>query len=239
MIRLALSITLPGFAAGALMMALGSRHVGAAVRRERWTKFGVYFVIVHLFVGAAAAGRWWMLSLVGAIAAAGAVEVGRAAPRMTRGSPALAEATYALLGATLVANAWQLAPAQVLFLYLVVAFDDGFSQVSGQLFGRRRLAPRISPGKTVEGLACGLAGAAAVAVLLRPLAGVGPTAALGLGLAVGLAGLAGDLSASWIKRSAGIKDYSSALPGHGGFLDRFDSFVAAGAAAGALLRALG
>ena len=115
-------------------------------------------------------------------------------------------------------------PPKFAFLYIVTATCDGFSQVVGQWLGRRKLAPRLSPGKTVEGLVGGLVAAASVAVLTRALLG-GSTirdAAL-LGVLAGLAGLAGDLAASWVKRRAGLKDYSDALPGQGGFLDRFDS----------------
>jgi phosphatidate cytidylyltransferase len=61
--------------------------------------------------------------------------------------------------------------------------------------------------------------------------------ALALSLATGLAGLAGDLAASWVKRRAAIKDYSAALPGQGGFLDRFDSLLGALLFVGAILAA--
>jgi len=67
----------------------------------------------------------------------------------------------------------------------------------------------------------------AVAAMVRGLVGVSPMRAAAFGLVIGLAGLAGDLAASWVKRRAGIKDYSEALPGQGGFLDRFDSLLGA------------
>jgi phosphatidate cytidylyltransferase len=116
-------------------------------------------------------------------------------------------------------------PTLVIFVYLVVAAFDGGSQVVGQLIGRRALAPALSPQKTLEGLAGGLIVAAAVAVLLRGLAEIGAPVAALLGLAMGVVGLAGDLSASWVKRRAAIKNYSNILPGHGGVLDRFDAFL--------------
>ena len=238
MITLILTVTLPGFAIGAVMMALGGRRVEAAARRERWLKFGVYFAVVHVFLGAAAAGRAWILILVSVIVAAGALELRGATRRMRTGSPALVWCVYAPVGALLLVDVWRLPPSTVAYVYLVVAVYDGFSQVSGQLFGRRPLVPRTSPGKTVEGVAGGLAGALIVAVALRGLAGLGPLGALATGLATGLVGLVGDLAASWVKRSSGIKDYSNVLPGHGGVLDRFDSFLLAGAIVGAALRAL-
>lgn len=230
-----LIITLPAFAIGAVMMAFGSRGLEAAAARQRWLKFGVYFVVVHLFLAAAAGGRVWIELLVSVILAAGTLELMGATRRMRSGSPVLVWIVYTLVGAQLLVNASRLAPSEVAYLYLVVAIYDGFSQVAGQLFGHRLLVPRISPGKTVEGLASGLAGAVIVAMMLRRLVGLGVFGALAAGLAIGLVGLEGDLAASWVKRSSGIKDYSNALPGHGGFLDRFDSFLFAGAIVGAFL----
>jgi phosphatidate cytidylyltransferase len=117
-----------------------------------------------------------------------------------------------------------------LALYTCIIVFDGFSQLSGQLFGRHNLAPRISPGKTVEGLAGGLI---MMAIVAGWIAGEHFLAAWALALAAGLLALAGDLLASKLKRLCGVKDFSNALPGHGGVLDRFDSFMMA--CAGAML----
>ncbi len=230
-----LVVTVSGFAIGAVMMAVGARRVTPAVRRGRWIKFGVYAAIVYTVLAAAAAGRPWIQGLVGAIVLAGAFELRGAANRMEYGSPAAVWCVYGLVGALALVNLWRMAPPAVAWLYVVVAVCDGFSQVSGQWFGRRRLSARISPGKTVEGLIGGLAGAMLAAAMLRHLVGTGPVGAVALGVAIGLAGLAGDLAASWVKRASGLKDYSRLLPGHGGVLDRFDSFLAAAALVGAFL----
>jgi phosphatidate cytidylyltransferase len=114
------------------------------------------------------------------------------------------------------------------FVFLVTAATDGFSQVVGQLIGRHTLAPRISPAKTIEGLLGGLVAACAVALLVRGLLlQWSVSATLGLALLTAASGLAGDLVASFVKRRARIKDYSTALPGQGGVLDRFDSLLGA------------
>ncbi len=235
MIGRLLSITLPGFAVGALMMAMSGRRVAPAVRRERWIKFVVYFAIVHTVLAAAAAGRWWIELLAWLIVAAGTFEIGRAARPLGPAARAAVWSVFVPIAALLLLNVSRLAPATVACLYVVVAVYDGFSQVSGQLFGRRRLVPRISPGKTVEGLVGGLAGAMLVAAILHDMFGTGLAGGLVLGLATGVTGLAGDLAASWVKRAGGIKDYSNLLPGHGGVLDRFDSFLAAAAIVGTFL----
>jgi phosphatidate cytidylyltransferase len=155
---------------------------------------------------------------------------------MRRPRPSRAWALFAISAALAIACSWLLPPAVFAFLFLVTAACDGFSQVVGQLIGRRRLAPGLSPGKTVEGLAGGLVAAVVVALLARH-ALIGGTVAWTAALAVlvGLAGLGGDLAASWAKRRAGLKDYSSALPGQGGVLDRFDSLLGALTVAGPLL----
>ena len=235
MIGRLLAITLPGFAVGALMMALGGRRVEPEVRRARWVKFVVYFVIVHTVLAAAAAGRWWIELLVYLVLGAGGFEMVRAAKRLRMAARAGACGVLLLLGVLAVLNTSRLAPQATACLYVIVAVFDGFSQVSGQLMGRRRLAPRISPGKTVEGLAGGLVGAVLVAAVLHDLLGTNLEGGVLVGAATGLAALAGDLAASWVKRASGIKDYSCLLPGHGGVLDRFDSFLAAAAVVGAFL----
>jgi phosphatidate cytidylyltransferase len=220
------------FLIGALLMALAGRRADAATRRQRWLKLGVYFLIVHAVLGCAALGTPAILGLALLILVVGARELLDAlllVRERRSADPRLVACAYALLGAGFVATLAALAPAQVAFLYVVIAAFDGFSQVSGQLLGRHRLAPRLSPGKTVEGLAGGALGAVLVAWATRDLAGCD-----GLRLAVVVAlilpgAFAGDLAASWVKRRAGIKDYSALLPAQGGMLDRFDSFIGAGA----------
>jgi phosphatidate cytidylyltransferase len=120
-------------------------------------------------------------------------------------------------------------PLVVAYVYLVVAAFDGFSQAGGQLAGRRKLAPSVSPGKTIEGFLIGFAGAIVCALLLHRAASIEIARALEVALIASVAGLAGDLAASWVKRRAGLKDYGSILLGHGGVLDRFDSFLAVAA----------
>jgi phosphatidate cytidylyltransferase len=97
----------------------------------------------------------------------------------------------------------------------------------GNAAGRRKLAPAISPGKTMEGAAGGLAGGIAAAVVVRSLGlpFVPLRHALLLGLAVAALGIAGDLVESLLKRWAGVKDSGVLFPGHGGMLDRLDSIL--------------
>lgn len=220
-------VTLPGFAAGAALMALANRRAAAAVARARWLKFAVFFLIVHGVLGAAAAGRTWVLGLLGVILAAGSLELWRAWRRIAVPRPARVWLVFLAAAILALWNAWRLPPAAFAFVFIVTAACDGFSQVVGQWLGRRPLAPRVSPGKTVGGFLGGLAAAISVALLVRGLLPVAPAPAAALAALLAVTGLGGDLAASWVKRRAALKDYSAALPGQGGFLDRFDSLLGA------------
>jgi phosphatidate cytidylyltransferase len=100
----------------------------------------------------------------------------------------------------------------------------------GRKFGRHKLAPRISPGKTWEGVAGGAAFAIATACLVFHLSGrsTGFFATIFYALSLAAAGIVGDLSESMIKRDAGLKDSSTWMPGFGGVLDMLDSLLVAG-----------
>lgn len=118
------------------------------------------------------------------------------------------------------------------------AADVG-AYVVGSLAGRRKIAPRISPGKTWEGTFGGF-GAAALAVLgIAALFGLGRPEAAVAAVAIGPVAFAGDLLESWLKRRAGVKDSGSLFPGHGGMLDRIDSLLAVAPLVAALTAAAG
>lgn len=113
----------------------------------------------------------------------------------------------------------------VLLVALCVWADDSFAFFVGRTWGKHRLAPALSPAKSVEGFLGGLAAAAIVGgaagqlLLHRPLIG------FGVGLIAGILGPVGDLFESAIKRELGVKDLGAIMPGHGGVLDRFDSLL--------------
>jgi len=227
MIRTLLSVTIPGFLLGAAGMALANRRVSPEVGRQRWLKIGVFFVIVHGVLGFAILGttalRWLFLGLIGSCL----VEFARAWGRLPKPRPARAWAVAATLALGATAGTLRNDAGVLLWCFLVVACADGFAQVCGQLLGRHALAPRLSPAKTIEGALGGMVAAALGSVALRSQAALSVAAALVWGIAVFAAGLCGDLAASWLKRRAGIKDYSNVLPGQGGLLDRFDSLIGA------------
>jgi phosphatidate cytidylyltransferase len=116
-------------------------------------------------------------------------------------------------------------PKLVFFLLLVVWLGDAGAYYTGRMFGRHKLSPRISPKKTVEGGIGGVTTSVAAAVVIHstffpafPL-----LHAIIAGVLLSIAGIVGDLAESMWKRSADVKDSGTLIPGHGGFLDRFDS----------------
>jgi phosphatidate cytidylyltransferase len=112
-----------------------------------------------------------------------------------------------------------------LILLMAVWASDICAFVAGKTFGKRPFAPLISPKKTYEGFMGAILGSTIIIVLSQTLFGFGIVKSLITGVAVGVFGQAGDLLESAAKRVSGIKDSSSLIPGHGGILDRIDSFI--------------
>jgi phosphatidate cytidylyltransferase len=181
------------------------------------------------------------LVLMSAFLVVGAVSVGRG-----RVGPAvLADAAAALfapiyIGLPLGALAWIRADrpgldnstipagrAAVLLLMIVIVISDSAQYYTGRRFGKRPLAPTISPKKTVEGAIGGMVfGTLAMAAGGHYVFTSSPLWVLALlGAAISLLGIVGDLFESLLKRSAGVKDSSNLIPGHGGVLDRIDSWL--------------
>ena len=115
----------------------------------------------------------------------------------------------------------------LLYLLVLIAAADVGAYFGGRAFGRRKLAPHVSPGKTWEGFACGMLAAVVVGAVGAWVFEMPFWSWLALCELVALVSVVGDLTESMFKRRAGLKDSGSLLPGHGGLLDRIDSLTAA------------
>jgi phosphatidate cytidylyltransferase len=169
--------------------------------------------------------------MIGLMVAAGLVTLATTPPGpAVFGSVAVMLLAPLYVGLPLGAMAWIRdvhGPAALIWLVAVIALSDTAQYYAGNLWGHRKLAPVVSPKKTVEGAIGGfvvapLAGAA-LATWALPELSIGVAGLLALGLA--LVGMAGDLFESLLKRSVGAKDSSALIPGHGGVLDRVDAYL--------------
>lgn len=167
-----------------------------------------------------AAAIWWFIAFLWIMTIPGTVN---------RGSAALA-------GILVLVPAWlalirlhQLAPSPywLLFLLLLVVAADVGAYFAGRRFGRHKLAPKVSPGKTWEGVLGGIVAASIMAIVGTAWFDVDVAQFIGVCAIVVIASVVGDLTESLFKRHAGLKDSGTILPGHGGVLDRVDSVTAA------------
>lgn len=126
--------------------------------------------------------------------------------------------------------------ATPLLLVLVPLWiGDTLAYLVGKKFGKRLLAPSLSPKKTQEGAIANLVGSTTGAALIGALIGVPMWISVAAGVLIGVLGQAGDLFESGLKRRAGVKDSGALLPGHGGLLDRIDSLLLSAPAVALLL----
>ena len=116
-------------------------------------------------------------------------------------------------------------PSLLLLALLPLWVGDSLAYFVGKGFGRHKMAPKVSPNKTWEGAVANLAGCLASAYGIGLWLKIPLSASIAVGLTTGVLGQVGDLLQSRLKRLAGVKDSGSLLPGHGGLLDRLDSFL--------------
>lgn len=178
----------------------------------------------HLIILLSAACAWWVIAFLWLSLAPA---WNRRVLTLVCGLAVLAPAFVALGRLQISADGFARGPLIVLWLVLMVCAADIGAYFAGRAFGRRKLAPRVSPGKTWEGAAGGLALVALVAAGGAVYFGLPPLIVVAFGCGVGIFSVIGDLTESMFKRAAALKDSGTLLPGHGGLLDRIDSVTAA------------
>jgi phosphatidate cytidylyltransferase len=172
-----------------------------------------------------------------------------ALPWLVRGWPARPPLLLAATGWILLVPTWlalarlQPEPGRLLAVMGIIWLADIAAYFTGRAWGRHKLAPNISPGKTWEGVAGAVVAVAVYYVVLSNVArdwnGLQSAGGVALFAGVMLMSVVGDLFESWIKRQAGMKDSGTLLPGHGGILDRIDSMTSSLPLAALLLSCLG
>jgi len=172
---------------------------------------------------------WWILMTVALVIRRSEL------PRVHGSRPAIL-----MLGGLVLVTAWtsivdlhatgERGPLMMLFLFVLIWVADSGAYFAGRAFGRRKLSPFVSPGKTWAGAGGAAAGAVLSALFLVAGAAAGDASLpglIGLSILVTAVSIGGDLWESRLKREAGVKDSGNLLPGHGGILDRVDSLLAA------------
>jgi phosphatidate cytidylyltransferase len=217
------------FIVGGVLIHITNRKKNHEARKGSWAKYISYFVIVNMVVLSIILHSMYFFYVSLGIIAVCLFEIIRTifhSHNLTAGLPTL---LVFLILSFLFIRFSLLDQGILLYTYLIVSVFDAFSQLTGQLKGRLKLAPVISPNKTWEGFFGGLISAAIISGIFHGLLETSILKALVIGFSLSVAALSGDLLASLSKRKFGIKDFSNLLPGQGGFLDRFDSFIFAGA----------
>lgn len=226
-----------------MVVLLGAHEMARLANQEQRSLQLVFVLLIALVLWSAwsylqpahleylqwVAAIWWVVVTFMLV-------VRRAAlPRVHRSRPVIL-----LLGGLLLVTAWlsiiqlhasgERGPVLLLFLFVLIWAADSGAYFAGRAFGRRKLSPVVSPGKTWAGV--GGAGVGAVlSALFLAAGGAAGSASLagiiGLSLLVTAVSIGGDLWESRLKRESGVKDSGHLLPGHGGVLDRIDSLLAA------------
>lgn len=178
----------------------------------------------HLLWLLAAACVWWIIAFVWLSVSPGSNRRGLI---LLCGVPVLVPTFIALARIYLSPRGFARGPEMLLWLLLLVFAADIGAYFAGRTWGRRKLAPQVSPGKTWEGAIGGLAAVALVAFIGTRHFGLPVLTGVLFACAIGIFSIVGDLTESMFKRAAGLKDSGQLLPGHGGVLDRVDSVTAA------------
>lgn len=213
-------------AIGAVGMAVGNKHAEPKTRKQRWLKYFTYII----FTGVVVLGIFFnfIIWIAVIIVAVSFIELFKVSFSKSFSQIIVPILVFALVATGFIFFTSKFQYSFLLFIYLQVLVFDGFCQITGQLIGKRQLAPSISVAKTVEGLIGGFIFCLIAAMMSANWVRISLPVALLCGLITGLSSFAGDMLASWYKRKANVKDYSNWLPGQGGFLDRFDSFLVTG-----------
>jgi len=212
-----ISITGLSFLVGGILLLFTTNNDG-----YKWIKYFVYLGIVSTMLSS----FWFGLALW-----VNALVLGMALYELTvlysktkkRNVYFTALVVFFLISSCTVYLSLRLNAQQWINYYCLIFTFDGYSQIGGQLIGKNKLAPDLSPGKTIEGLISGSLITLLTALFIFPIT----TINLVVVAIIMFFSLFGDLAASWYKRKMGVKDFNQIIPGHGGILDRFDSFLGA------------
>jgi phosphatidate cytidylyltransferase len=223
---------------GGAGIAIVNRKLPAEKRKGNWLKYIVYFSLSIFIFASILGNKNLFLGVFMLISSAGLLELlylskqpsNKVFPdRFILVSLAL----FFIL--TIFSSVFVLLPKEIIaFTYATVLIFDGSSQIAGQIFGKRKVLPVLSPNKTWEGMIGGIISATISTAFLHNFVGISILQSIVFALGICIAAFMGDVAASVYKRAFSAKDFGKILPGQGGVLDRYDSFIVAGALVGIL-----
>jgi phosphatidate cytidylyltransferase len=214
------------FVSGALWLIRINRRLDPGAKKQQWTKYGVYLLLVNLL--------WFCLLWVPSFfPLIGWIVILLSAPELWKAVKKVRGRLGLMLAFLIIAGGFAgflyMDAHWILYTLFVVLLFDGSCQVAGQLLGKRALLPRISPRKTVEGLAGGALITLATTLLTRKSFAFEWSGLILTTCLIMAAAFTGDMLASAVKRKAKITTFGRVIPGHGGVMDRFDSLMMTGA----------
>lgn len=228
--KILLLILLIYFIIGAILTFKINRRKDKAASFQSWLKYLVYLgIILALFILIFYLKSYFKIACLW-IVLVGFFEL----LRLEIKSPTDNKLYISVVLFIFLAFAWQfysfslLEQPILLITFFTVSAFDAFSQMMGQLWGKSKIAPQISPNKTIGGFIGGLVLATLTAILIGNLLEFDFAISIFWGLSISISAFIGDLAASAVKRKYHVKDFSQLIPGHGGYLDRFDSLIFAG-----------
>jgi phosphatidate cytidylyltransferase len=219
------------FLLGSIGFYFINRRKNSADSRRSWIKFIAYFFIIHILFFAIVLNPMYFRLVAVVIITVGAYELWTIFRKSGFSQKHFFQFSFLLflmfsLGFYFFSG---LVKENILYAFLVLSIFDSFSQITGQLWGKRKLFPEISPHKTVEGVVGGALVALLSSIFLKKITEASSLEAFLFAGGIVVFAFMGDLLASYYKRKYQVKDFSNLIPGHGGFLDRFDSLIAGGA----------
>lgn len=215
------------FVFGGFLVHFTNKNKENDVKKKNWTKYFVYLLILNVLFASIFLDNKSYVVISAFIVAFGAFEIILNSAKQKKSLLGLLSVIIFSVFSYLFVSFSLFEKSYLFYSLFIVTVFDGFSQLSGQLFGKRKILPKISPNKTFEGVLGGLLFTVVSSVFIRNLLELSVVKSVVLGFGVAIFAFIGDVLASMLKRKLSIKDFSNLIPGHGGFLDRFDSMIVA------------
>ena len=236
--KLLLIISTVHFIIGGIGIVIINRRLSVEFRKKNWLKYIIYLLLYIIILASILINKNLFLGICIIILSGSIIELLKLGKQpckyLFRDRIIFLSLTLFTILTVFFSLFILLPSALIAYTYTLVIIFDGASQISGQIAGKRKILPVLSPNKTMEGLFGGILSTVITSMILHNLGGFSILQSFIFGLIICSASFIGDMVASLYKRAFDVKDFDNILPGQGGILDRFDSFLVSGAVIGGL-----